>query len=85
MILHAETYLSELQCMNVLGRDGKVGGRAKDIGVRLIARYNLLVVPVANDQGQMLGIVSVDDVIDAVLPTRWKKRLPRMFPRARGG
>jgi len=27
----------------------------------------------------MLGIVTVDDAIDTVLPTAWKKRLPRLF------
>jgi len=27
----------------------------------------------------MLGIVTVDDAVDIVLPTAWKKRLPRLF------
>jgi len=31
------------------------------------------------DSGVLLGIVTVDDAIDAVLPTAWKKRLPRFF------
>ncbi len=48
---------------------------------RVIARYNLLAVPVADDTGRLLGIVTVDDAIDAVLPTRWKKRLPKAFAR----
>jgi magnesium transporter len=48
---------------------------------RLIARYNLLAVPVVSDGGELLGIVTVDDAIDAVLPTRWKKRLPKVFAR----
>lgn len=44
----------------------------------LIAKYDLLAVPVVSDETQaMLGIVTVDDAIDAVLPTAWKKRLPR--------
>jgi len=35
-------------------------------------------VPVVSDETRaMLGIVTVDDAIDAVLPTAWKKRLPR--------
>ena len=45
----------------------------------LIARYNLLAIPVVDEQRRLLGIVTVDDAIDAVLPTRWKKRLPRVF------
>ncbi len=32
-------------------------------------------------EGRMLGIVTVDDAIDAVLPTRWKKRIPKAFTR----
>jgi magnesium transporter len=48
---------------------------------RLIARYNLLAVPVVDADNRMLGIVTVDDAIDAVLPTRWKKRIPKAFAR----
>jgi magnesium transporter len=33
---------------------------------RLMARYNLLSVPVVNEQGQLLGRVTFDDVIDVV-------------------
>ncbi|MGC9350227.1 MAG: magnesium transporter [Anaerolineae bacterium] len=44
----------------------------------LVAKYDLLAVPVVDEETQMmLGIVTVDDAIDAVLPTAWKKRLPR--------
>jgi len=34
---------------------------------RLIAKYNLLAVPVVNEAGRMLGIVTVDDIIDAMI------------------
>ncbi|MBN1247056.1 MAG: magnesium transporter, partial [Anaerolineae bacterium] len=44
----------------------------------LVAKYDLLAVPVVEEESEkMLGIVTVDDAIDAVLPTAWKKRLPR--------
>jgi len=46
---------------------------------RTIAKYNLMSVPVVDDQDQLQGIVTVDDAIDVLLPTAWKKRLPRMF------
>lgn len=46
---------------------------------KLIAKYNLMSVPVVNDAGQLQGIVTVDDAIDILLPTAWKKRLPKMF------
>ncbi len=49
---------------------------------QVVARYNLLAVPVVDDQGALLGIVTVDDAIDTVLPTAWKRRLPRLYSRS---
>ena len=43
-----------------------------------IARYDLLAVPVLDDQGRMLGIVTVDDAIDAIIPEKIANSLPRM-------
>jgi hypothetical protein len=34
---------------------------------RLISKYDLLAVPVVDDAGRVLGIVTVDDVIDAIV------------------
>lgn len=34
---------------------------------RLISKYNLLAIPVVDDGGHILGIVTVDDVIDAMI------------------
>lgn len=49
---------------------------------RLIARYNLLALPILDDEGRLRGIVTVDDAMDVILPSRWKARLPRVFARA---
>jgi magnesium transporter len=46
-----------------------------------IAHYNLLAVPVVDDEGRLQGIVTVDDAIDTVAPTSWRRRLPRVFAR----
>jgi magnesium transporter len=46
-----------------------------------IARYDLLACPVLDDDGKMLGIVTVDDAIDAIIPERLKKQLPRFTKR----
>ncbi len=46
-----------------------------------IAKYNLLAVPVVKDENKLKGVVTVDDAIDIVLPTAWKKHVPRMFGR----
>ena len=48
----------------------------------LVAKYNLMAVPVIDpDNNAMLGIVTVDDAIDTMLPTAWKKKLPRFSGR----
>ena len=47
----------------------------------VVAHYNLLAVPVVDAEGRLEGIVTVDDAIDTVIPTAWKKRLPRVFSR----
>ena len=44
-----------------------------------IADDDLLALPVVDEQGALLGIVTVDDAIDVILPTAWKKRIPRLF------
>ncbi|MEN6592063.1 MAG: CBS domain-containing protein [Methanobacterium sp.] len=44
-----------------------------------IAKYNLLALPVVEEENRLKGIVTVDDAIDIVLPVAWKKRVPRMF------
>ncbi|MGQ9494082.1 MAG: magnesium transporter [Anaerolineae bacterium] len=46
---------------------------------RLVAKYNLLAIPVVDEHNVMLGIVTADDALDHILPTAWKKRLPRFF------
>lgn len=46
----------------------------------LIAKYDLLSIPVIEEgTDKMLGIVTLDDAIDIILPTAYKKRLPRFF------
>jgi Mg2+ transporter MgtE len=44
-----------------------------------VAKYNLLALPVVDDEGELHGIITIDDAIDLVLPLAWKKRLPRIF------
>lgn len=46
---------------------------------RLVAKYNLLAVPVVDNHDYMRGLVTVDDAIDVVIPTAWKRRFPRVF------
>ncbi|HEX2922859.1 MAG TPA: CBS domain-containing protein [Chloroflexota bacterium] len=46
---------------------------------RRMAEYNLAVIPVVDEEGRVLGIVAVDDVVEEMLPERWRRRLPRLF------
>jgi Mg2+ transporter MgtE len=46
---------------------------------KLIAKYNLIALPVVDEENHIKGIVTVDDAIDIVIPTAWKKRLPRLY------
>jgi len=45
----------------------------------IIAKYNLLALPVVDEEDELHGIITIDDAIDLVLPLAWKKRLPRVF------
>ena len=37
-----------------------------------IAEYNLLALPVVDDTGEILGIVTVDDAMEILLPKRFE-------------
>lgn len=54
-------------------------GAGEDEVTQLIAKYNLLALPVVDEKNVLHGIITVDDAIDLVLPLAWKKRLPRIF------
>jgi magnesium transporter len=40
----------------------------------IVARYNLLAVPVIDADRRLVGIVTVDDAIDTILPASWRRR-----------
>ncbi len=53
----------------------------KDEVAATIARYDLLAAPVVDDRGMLVGIVTVDDAIDAIMPADLAKKLPRFTAR----
>jgi len=46
---------------------------------RLMARYNLLAIPVVDEAERLLGIVTIDDAMEVILPKQWRQQLPRMY------
>lgn len=44
-----------------------------------ISEYNLLALPVVDDLGEILGIITVDDAMEILIPDNWRKRLPRLL------
>ena len=41
---------------------------------RLMTDYDLTVVPVVDDEERLVGVITVDDVLELVLPRGWRRR-----------
>jgi len=54
----------------------------RDDVASVVARYNLLAVPVVDENGRLVGIVTVDDAIDTILPASWRRRVPKAGTRS---
>ncbi|MFJ9931443.1 magnesium transporter MgtE N-terminal domain-containing protein [Streptomyces misionensis] len=49
----------------------------------LMTDYNLVTLPVVDDDGVLLGVITVDDVLEATLPEDWRRREVAPPPDAR--
>jgi magnesium transporter len=52
---------------------------SQGVAAQAVAKYNLLALPVVDEDGRLQGIVTAADALDKIIPTAWKKRLPRMY------
>ena len=55
-----------------------------DVAV-LMTDYNLITIPVVDDERRMLGLITVDDVLEVTLPDDWRRREAAEPPDARHG
>ena len=46
----------------------------------LMADFNLYSIPVVDDDDRLLGVVTVDDVLEATIPEDWRRREPAPRP-----
>ncbi len=51
----------------------------QDEVAQMITKYDLLALPVVDEENVIHGIVTADDALDKIIPTAWKKRLPRFY------
>jgi len=55
-----------------------------DVAV-LMTDYNLITIPVVDDERRLLGVITVDDVLEVTLPEDWRRREAAEPPDARHG
>jgi CBS domain-containing protein len=55
-----------------------------DVAV-LMSDYNLITIPVVDERRRMIGIITVDDVLEATLPDDWRRREAAEPPDAHRG
>ena len=55
-----------------------------DVAV-LMTDYNLITIPVVDDGRRLLGVITVDDVLEVMLPEQWRRREAAEPPDARHG
>jgi len=70
--------LSEVMDPHVLKVDATT---PKEDVAALIAKYDLLALPVVDARRKLLGTVTVDDVVEIMMPRGWKKRSLRSIAR----
>src|SRR5437867_1773364 len=78
VVAKPETPISEVMDRNVMKVDAT---SPKEEVASLIAKYNLLALPVVDARRKLLGTVTIDDVVDIMLPRGWKKRSLRSIAR----
>jgi magnesium transporter len=75
------TATPETPIHEILNRDVitvNLGTDMRDVA-HTITKYDLLAVPVLDEDHRMHGIVTIDDVMDIIVPPTWSSRPPKIF------
>jgi len=78
VVAKPEQKLADVMDPHVLKVDATA---SKEDVAALIAKYDLLALPVVDARRKLLGTVTVDDVVEIMLPRGWKKRSSRTLAR----
>jgi CBS domain-containing protein/flagellar motility protein MotE (MotC chaperone) len=78
-LLHAQPYESVEALMDSDPVRVSADADLTDIAL-LMADFNLYSIPVVDDQDRVLGIVTVDDILEATIPEDWRRREPAPRP-----
>ena len=57
---------------------------AEDVAL-LMSDHNLVTLPVVDPEGRMIGLITVDDVLETTIPIDWRRREPLPAPREPSG
>jgi len=71
IVSQPQTPISDLMIKRVVAVP--LDARPEDVAA-VIAKYNLLAVPVVDDDDRMQGIVTIDDALDTVMPAGLRRR-----------
>jgi Mg/Co/Ni transporter MgtE len=78
-LLHSETGESVRALMDSDPVRVSADADLTDIAL-LMADFNLYSIPVVDEQDRVLGVVTVDDVLEATIPEDWRRREPAPRP-----
>ena len=52
---------------------------SQDDCAQVVSKYDMIAVPVIDNDNGLCGVVTADDALDKIIPTAWKKRLPHFY------
>jgi Mg/Co/Ni transporter MgtE len=76
MLARSEQQLQEIMIMQVITVRPKAPIREV---AEILSKYNLVALPVVDEDGRLEGIVTVDDVLNDLIPMIWKQRAAKKY------